>query len=150
MPVSLATMSDGSHGLAMSSGFIDREEVRLLVWFEHGEASIAGPAIDAPKWVVKALRGVARQWVRQEPQNSPPMPTPGADDDWLDCTKKDLAVVVFNNHTVVVKKDEIFPGSGLASYRVEVAGRRRHECDWAMSVLESLADTIEEEGLEDV
>ena len=126
-------------------GFVDREQVRLLVWFENGSAAIAGPAVDNLKWVAKTLYTIARQWTPQAPQDVPPMPVQDyVDDDWLDCTAKDVAVVLYNHHEIVVERDEIFPGSGLATHYLDVAGRRRHETDWVIDALESLAMSIEQ------
>lgn len=133
-----------SDGLNMGDGFIDRDQVQLLVWFDGEEASIAGPAIDHLGWTVRALRALASQWCQQDVQDSPPMPPPGDGDDWMDCTAKDLAVVIFKDHTVIAKKGEIFPNSGLATYPLEVAGRRRHETEWVTAVLEGLANSIEQ------
>lgn len=133
-------------GLYMRDGFVDREEVRLLVWFDGEEASIAGPAVDDLPWVAKALYAVANQWHPQEEQDVPPMPPQSDHGSVLDCTSKDLAVVVFKTHTVVVKHGEIFPNSGLASYDLEVAGRRRHDTEWAVTMLSCLAMSIEQQG----
>ena len=146
MPVSPVTMSD----INMGDGFIDRDQVQLLVWFEGEEAAIAGPAVDHLNWTVRALRALASQWCQQEVQDVPPMP-PVGDEDALDCTEKDLAVVIFRDHTVIAQRGEIFPNSGLASYPLEVAGRRRHDTEWVTRVLEGLADSIEQrEGFDHV
>ena len=129
-------------------GFVDRSQVKLLIWIDNGNASIAGPAIDNLPWVVRILYSLAAQWQPQEPQNTPPMPAP-PDDDWLDCTDKDVAVVIYHAHDVIVEKDEIFPGSGLSSYYIDVAGRRKHETEWVVSQLEELAAGIEaQEGFD--
>lgn len=124
------------------AGFIDRDQVKLLVWFDNEEAAVAGPAIDNLPWVVRALQSLARQWQPQERQDVPPMPVPETP-DFLDCTTKDLAVVIYKEHQVVVEKDEVFPGSGLASYYIDVAGRRRHDTEWAVARLDDLALSIE-------
>lgn len=126
----------------MESGFLDKSAVRLLVWFENDEAALAGPAVDNLKWVVKALYAVANQWEPQDVQSTPPMPR-GHGENALDCTQKDLAIVVLNEHTVVVEKGEVFPNSGLTSYRMEVAGRRMHETEWVIQTLIDLAHSIE-------
>ncbi|MEI7780341.1 MAG: hypothetical protein WCJ18_00275 [Planctomycetota bacterium] len=134
-----------------SAGFVEREQVRLLVWFEDEGAAIAGPATEDLSWVVRALHGMARQWPIQEPQNVPPMPIQEQpDEDWMDCTTKDVAIVVYKDFDVVVERGEVFQGSGLASYYLEVAGRRRHETEWVKQMLKNLALTIErQEGIGD-
>jgi len=128
------------------ASFIDREEVKLLVWLDNDDAAIAGPAVRNLKWVAGTIRSLANQWVPHDPQTAEPMPTPGEDDDWLDCTVKDVAVVIFKEHDVVVDRNEVFPDSGLASHYIQVSGRRRHETEWVVASLRQLADSLEAES----
>ena len=123
------------------SGLVDRDQIRLLVWIDGDDAAVAGPVIGDRGWVVRAIRAVAKEWRVQEKQESRPVPV----GDYLDCTAKELAVVIYNSHQVVVERGEIFPGSGLASHYIDVAGYRRHETDWAIESLDDLAQRIEQE-----
>jgi hypothetical protein len=127
---------------ADESGLVDREQIRLLVWIDGEDAAVAGPVIGDKGWVVRALRAVAREWTVQEKQR--PL-THRPEGDYLDCTAKELAVVIYNSHQVIVERDEIFVGSGLASHYIDIAGYRRHETDWAIDRLDDLAHRIEHE-----
>lgn len=130
-----------------ADGFIDRDQVHMLVWVDGDEAAVAGPAVGDRGWVVRALRAVSRQWLPQDelrPSYEPPQPG-----DYLDCTKKELAVIIYKHHDVVVERGEIFPDSGLASHYLDVSGYRRHETQWAVERLDDLAHWIEhEEGFD--
>ena len=129
------------------AGIVQRDHIRLLVWLDGDEAAVAGPAVDNRPWVVRAIRTVAREWRAQEPQSqgcSPP-----SSGEFLDCTKKELAVIIYHHHQMVVERGEIFPGSGLASHYIDVAGYRRHETEWVVARLDDLAHCIEhEEGFD--
>lgn len=125
------------------AAFIDRDEVKLLVWLDQDDAAIAGPAVRNLKWVAGTIRSLANQWVPHGPQSTLPMPTPVDGEDWLDCTVKDVAVVIFKEHDVVVERNEVFPDSGLASHYIQVSGRRRHETEWVVASLKQLADSLE-------
>lgn len=137
-------MSDGVRIGPDESGLVDRDQVRLLVWIDQDEAAVAGPSVGDRAWVVRAIRALSRQWEPQTEQVRLPIPPP-VGVEYLDCTRKELAVIVYNSHHVVVERDEIFPGSGLASHYIDVAGYRRHETDWAKDRLDDLAYSIEQE-----
>lgn len=131
-------------------GFVDRSQVKLLIWMDGGEASLAGPATDNLAWVVQIIYSLAAQWQDQEPQQVASMPNIYGD-DCLDCTRKELAIVVYNAHDVIVERGEIFPGSGLSSYYIDVAGIRKHETEWVIEQLHELATGIEQqEGFDHV
>lgn len=136
-------MSNHIHLGPDADGFIDREQVHLLVWIDGDEAAVAGPAVGNKDWVVRAIRAVSRQWLPQEELR--PRTAPLSPGDYLDCTQKELAVIIYNHHQVVVERDEIFPGSGLASHFLDVSGYRRHETEWAVARLDDIAHCIEHE-----
>jgi hypothetical protein len=123
-------------------GLVDREQIKLLVWIDGENAAVAGPVINDRAWVVRAIRAITREWPAQQEQQTHPRPQ---GDYYLDCTTKELAVVIYNAHDIVAERDEIFPGSGLASHYIDVAGYRRHETGWAIDRLADLANDIEHE-----
>ena len=128
---------------AGQTDFVDCDDVRLLVWLDGPEAAIAGPAVENLPWCVGAIRSLVSQWIPMREQNVPPLTE--VTTDCLDCTAKDVAVVIMNAHDVIVECGEIFPNSGLASHHICIAGTRRHETQWVTQALRSLADAIAEQ-----
>ena len=124
------------------TGLVDRDQIKLLVWLDGEDATVAGPVVTDTEWVVRAIRAVTREWPVQEQQQPRRYPV---GNDYLDCTAKELAVIIYNHHNVIAERGEVFSGSGLASHYIDVAGYRRHETDWAISSLSDLADDIEQQ-----